>query len=72
MQLLAPQALQLVRASSISNRPSTHPANLRRLWVIHSCLLQHELVGGQGLTGLLTQQQLQQGQQESAMYPDQL
>lgn len=67
MQQLAPQALQLVTTSGIGHRP-THKANLQRLWVFHSWLLQHQLAGGQGLTGLLTQQQLKQGQQEAASF----
>jgi hypothetical protein len=40
--------------------------------VFHSWLLQHQLLDGQGLTGVLTQQQLQQGEQEAAQYGSEL
>jgi hypothetical protein len=40
------------------------------LWLFHSWLLQRQLLGGQGLTGLLTQQQLQRGQWEFSLSPD--
>lgn len=70
MQQLAPQARQLVASSGKRQLPQAHPADLRRLWVFHSWLLQHQLLDGRGLTGLLTQQQLQQGQQEAALHPD--
>lgn len=66
MQQLAPQALQLVAASGIHQRHSTHQSNLRHLWVFHSWLLQHQLLDGQGLAGLVAQEQLQQGQQGAA------
>jgi hypothetical protein len=36
------------------------------LWVFHSWLLQHQLLDGQGLAGLVAQEQLQQGQQGAA------
>jgi hypothetical protein len=70
MQQLAPQALQLVTISGIVRRAHSHPSNLRRLWLFHSWLLQHRLLDGQGLTGLLTQEQLQQGKREAALRPD--
>jgi hypothetical protein len=69
MQQLAPQALRLVATSGIGQRV-THPANLLCLWLFHSWLLQRQLLGGQGLTGLLTQQQLQRGQWEFSLSPD--
>jgi hypothetical protein len=36
--------------------------------VFHSWLLQHQMLDGKGLTGVLTEQQLQQGKQEAAQY----
>jgi len=70
MQELAGAARALIISSGIGKQPRTHPSNLRRLWVFHSWLLQHQLLDGQGLTGLLTEQQLQQGEKEAAVYGD--
>jgi len=70
MQELAGAARVLVASSEIGKQPRTHPSNLRRLWVFHSWLLQHQLLDGKGLTGLLTEQQLQQGEKEAAVYGD--
>jgi hypothetical protein len=53
----------LIVESGISKRPDTHPSNTSKLWVLHSWLLQHQLLDGKGLAGVLTQQQLQQGAQ---------
>jgi hypothetical protein len=68
MQQLAGAAKQLVVVSGVGSLPQAQPANLRRLWVFHSWLLQHQLLDGQGLTGVLTQQQLQQGKQQAAQH----
>jgi hypothetical protein len=68
LQSLAGPARELVFVSGVGQRPATHKANLSRLWVLHSWLLQHQLLDGRGLTGLLTQQQLQQGAKEAAAY----
>jgi len=68
MQELAGTARALVASSGILKQPRTHPSNLRRLWMFHSWLLQHQLLDGKGLTGLLTEQQLQQGEKEAAVY----
>jgi hypothetical protein len=48
----------------------SHPYNLRQLWAFHSWLVQHQLLDGKGLTGVLTRQQLQQGEKEAAVYGD--
>jgi hypothetical protein len=66
MQQLAGAARDVVAASGVKQQPNTHPSNLRRLWVFHSWLLQHQLLDGKGLAGLLTEQQLQQGSKEAA------
>jgi len=70
MQELAGAARGLVASSAIGKQPRTHPSNLRRLWVFHSWLLQHHLLNGKGLTGLVAEQQLQQGEKEAAVYGD--
>jgi hypothetical protein len=66
MRPLAGSAVELVSRSGVGHRPSTHPINLAKLWVFHSWLLQHQLLDGKGLEGLLTKQQLQQGEKEAA------
>jgi hypothetical protein len=63
MQPLAGKAVELVLRSGVGQRPNTHPSNLSRLWVFHSWLLQHQLLDGKGLTGVVSQQQLQRGGQ---------
>jgi len=68
MQDLAGAAKALVASSGVGKQPNMHPAGLRRLWLFHSWLLQHQLLDGKGLTGLLTEQQLQQGEKEAAVY----
>jgi hypothetical protein len=68
MRQLAGPARDLVASSRLVQQPNTHPSNPRRLWVFHAWLLQHQLLDGRGLTGLVTEQQLQHGQQEAAMY----
>ena len=68
MQQLAGLAKALVVASGVSALHDTHPSNLRRLWLFHSWLLQHQLLDGRGLAKVLTQDQLQVGQRESARY----
>jgi hypothetical protein len=72
MQQLAWAAKVLVVSSGVRQQPSSHPSNLRRLWVFHSWLLQHQLLDGKGLTGVLTRQQLQQGEKEAAVFGDAL
>jgi hypothetical protein len=68
MQQLAGPARDLVASNGVGRHAKTRPSNLRRLWLLHSWLLQHKLLDGRGLTGLLTEQQLVQGQQEAAVY----
>jgi hypothetical protein len=66
MRSTANAAVDLVSRSGIGQRPNTHPGNLSKLWVFHSWLLQHQLLDGKGLTGVLTHQQLQRGAKEAA------
>jgi hypothetical protein len=70
MRNLGQLAKQLVIASGIAQQHSTHPSNPRRLYILHSWLLQHELLDGRGLLGVLTEGQLQQGQGELWLYGD--
>jgi hypothetical protein len=67
---LAGLARSLVADSSIGQQSRTHPSNMRRLWVFHSWLLEHQLLDGKGLAGLVTEQQLQQGEREAAKLGD--
>jgi hypothetical protein len=66
MPSLAGAAGELVSISGVGQRSSTHPVSLAKLWVFHSWLLQHQLLDGKGLEGLLTQQQLQRGARDAA------
>jgi hypothetical protein len=68
MQQLAGAAKQLVVASGVGSMSQAQPAILRWLWVFHCWLMQHQLSDGKGLTGVLTQQQLQLGEQKAAQY----
>lgn len=61
MPQLAGSMRELIAESGIKQRPKTHPSNLTKLWMFHSWLLQHQLLDGKGLTGVLTQQQLRDG-----------
>ena len=70
MRGLAGAARKLVVDSNIKQHSRTHPSNMRRLWVFHNWLLDHQLLDGKGLAGLLTQQQLQQGGKEAAAWGD--
>ena len=68
MQQLAGPARDLVASSGVGQQANTHLSNLRRLWVFHAWLLQHQLLDGRGLTGLVTEQQLRQGQKDAGVY----
>lgn len=68
MQQLAGLVRDLVASSGIRQQPNSHPSNLRRIWVVHSWLLEKQLLDGKGLAGLVTEQQLQQGQKEADEY----
>jgi hypothetical protein len=68
MQQLAEAATSLIARSGYGKQREAHVYDLQRLWVFHSWLLQHRLLDGKGLAGLLTQQQLQQGAKEASKY----
>jgi hypothetical protein len=70
MRGLAGAPHTLVADSNIKQDRHSHPSNLRRLWVFHSWLLEHQLLDGKGLAGLVTQQQLQQGAKQAAEWGD--
>lgn len=61
LQQLVGTAHALVVNSRVASSPRLPPSNLHRLWVLHNWLLQHELLDGRGLGGVLSEQQLQQG-----------
>ena len=66
-QLAGPMR-ELVVECGIKQRSDTHPANIAKLWVFHSWLLQHQLLDGKGLSGVLTQQQLREGARGAAKF----
>jgi hypothetical protein len=63
-------ARTLVASGKVNQQRRMHPGSLRRLWVFHSWLLEHQLLDGRGLAGLVTQQQLQQGAKQAAGFWD--
>jgi hypothetical protein len=70
MRVLAGAVRNIVASSGIGQRDRTHPSNLRRLWLFHSWLLEHQLLDGKGLAGLVEEQQLQQGEKDAAKWGD--
>jgi hypothetical protein len=70
MRGLAGAVCEMVASSGIGQDSRTHPASLRKLWVFHSWLLEHRLLDGKGLAGLVKEQQLQQGEKEAAKWGD--
>jgi hypothetical protein len=58
----------MVVISGVGGQNSGQLAELRRLWVFHSWLVENELLDGKGLAGVLTQQQLETGVKEAAVY----
>jgi hypothetical protein len=61
MQPLAGDALQLVASSGVNRDNKLNPADASMLWQVHAWLVQQQLLDGQGLAGLLSEQQLAQG-----------
>jgi hypothetical protein len=61
MRQLAGDVRDLVAASKVATDERASPGNLAMLWNVHAWLVQHQLLDGQGLTGLLTEQQLAEG-----------
>jgi hypothetical protein len=70
MRGLAGAARNLAALGNIKQHRNAHPAGLRRLWVFHCWLLQHQLLDGKGLAGLVSEQQLQQGAKEAEAWGD--
>jgi hypothetical protein len=68
MRQLAEQARDLVSSSRVGQQSYMHVSNPRRLWVFHAWLLQHQLLDGRGLTGLVTGQHLLQGHKDAEVY----
>jgi hypothetical protein len=61
MRQLAADAVALVAGCGISHNSKLIPANAGMLWDVHAWLVQHQLLDGRGLVGLLSEQQLEQG-----------
>lgn len=68
MRQLAAEAVALVAAGRFKQQAQPHVPHLRRLYKVHSWLQQHQLLDGRGLTGLLTEAQLQRGAKEAATW----
>jgi hypothetical protein len=68
MRKLAGAARKLVADSKSVIPAHSGAANLRKLWVFHSWLLEHQLLEGKALAGLVMAQQLQQGAEEAAAW----
>jgi hypothetical protein len=61
MQQLAGGVKDIIASSGVTTGSSLQPIDAGMLWDVHSWLVQHQLLDGQGLAGLLSQQQLEQG-----------
>jgi hypothetical protein len=61
MQQLASDATTLVANCGVTADTQLLPGDAGMLWQVHAWLVQHQLLDGQGLAGLLSQQQLEQG-----------
>uniref|UniRef100_A0A383V4U6 Uncharacterized protein n=1 Tax=Tetradesmus obliquus TaxID=3088 RepID=A0A383V4U6_TETOB len=68
MQQLAGNVKSLVASSGATAGTQLRPVDTRMLWQVHAWLLQHQLLDGQGLAGLLSQQQLEQGRAAAEAY----
>jgi hypothetical protein len=61
MQQLAGDARSLVASIWVAPNQRILPADAGVLWEVHAWLVQHQLLDGQGLAGLLSEQQLAEG-----------
>jgi hypothetical protein len=61
MQQLAGDLRDIVASSGVTDVSSLHARDAGMLWEVHSWMVQQQLLDGQGLAGLLSQQQLEQG-----------
>jgi hypothetical protein len=71
MQQLAGGVRALVASSRLEPSSKLTQANAGMLWDVHAWLVQHQLLDGQGLAGLLSQQQLEQGRAAAEAYHEQ-
>jgi hypothetical protein len=67
MQQLASDIEGLVASSGVTS-DKLGAVDARMLWEVHAWLVQHQLLNGQGLAGLLSQQQLEQGRAAAEAY----
>jgi hypothetical protein len=68
VQQLAGEVKAIVAGSVIARDTVVGAADLRFLWDVHAWLVQHQLLDGQGLAGLLTEQQLAEGRAGAETY----
>jgi hypothetical protein len=61
MQALAVDAGELLANSGVNRDSKLNPADAGMLWEVHAWLVEHQLLDGQGLAGLPTEQQLAEG-----------
>jgi hypothetical protein len=68
MQQLASDVEALMIKSGVTTGTQLLPGAAGMFWEVHAWLVQHQLLDGQGLAGLLSQQQLEQGKAAAAAY----
>jgi hypothetical protein len=67
MPQLAGDVTDLVAVSKVATDEHASSGNLAMLWEVHAWLVQHQLLDGQGIAGLLTEQQLAKGKAAAAV-----
>jgi hypothetical protein len=68
MKQLAGGVRALLGRTDLKHLDGSIPTTLGMLWDVHAWLVQHQLLDGQGLAGLLSQQQLEQGRVASEAF----
>jgi hypothetical protein len=68
MRQLAADAVALVAGCGIVQQSKVNEVDAGMLWDVHAWLVQHQLLDGQGLAGLLTEQQLAKGKAAAEAY----
>jgi hypothetical protein len=68
MQPLARDVWALVADAGVKHDSKLKPIDASMLWEVHAWLVQHQLLDGQGLAGLLTEQQLAEGKAAAEAY----
>jgi hypothetical protein len=71
MRQLAGDVRNIVASSGVAADARASSGNLRMLWEAHAWLVHHKLLDGQGLAGLLSQQQLEQGRAAAEAHHEQ-